>query len=99
MSGVALGAMAVVGAGLSYKASRDQASAQRRAARVQQQANDRAYQQSVQDMRQNNQQQADVGSLLEQNTGPDMGSTMLTGAGGVDPSRLLLGSGATLLGG
>lgn len=100
MSGVALSAVAAVaGAGLSYVASNKQADAQRSAARMQQEANERSYQQSVQDMRRQNQNQADLTGLLEQNTGSDMGSTMLTGAGGIDPTRLTLGSGATLLGG
>ncbi len=39
------------------------------------------------------------GSLLEANTGSDIGTTMLSGAQGIDPNQLQLQKGGTLLGG
>ena len=55
--------------------------------------------QQTQQMRQQNQQQADVSGLLEGNTASDTSSTMLTGAGGINPGSLSLGRGNSLLGG
>lgn len=102
MSGVAVGisaAAAVAGLGASMYSNNQQHKAQKKANRIQQEASERAYQQEISDMRRQNQNSVDTTNLLEQNTGSDVGSTMLTGASGIDPSQLALGKGTKLLGG
>ena len=102
MSGVAVGisaAAAVAGLGASMYSNNKQQKAQNRANRIQQEASDRAYQQEISQMRRQNQNAVDTTSLLEQNTGSGVGSTMLTGAQGVDQSQLTLGRANKLLGG
>lgn len=98
MSGGAIAA-AVVSAGIGLYTANRQEKAQDRANRLQREAQEKARLQQTQQMRQQNQQQADVSGLLEGNTASDMSSTMLTGAGGVNPGSLSLGRGNSLLGG
>ena len=105
MSGVAIGA-AVVSTAASIYSSNRQAKATRAAANAQvaqanaqvDQSNKQLAQQKEQYNRAN-QKQADVGSLLEANTGSDLGTTMLSGAQGIDQNQLRLQKGGTLLGG
>lgn len=75
-----------------------QARAQRRAANQAEQQARRADEQSRQAMRRQNAQQADVGSILAQNQNEMLsgGSTLLTGAQGVEQDKLNLGKGNTL---
>ena len=106
MSGISLGtalavsaAVAAAGTAVNVYSNNKQQKAQNRANRIQQEASDRAYQQEISQMRRQNQNAVDTTSLLEQNTGSDVGSTMLTGAQGVDQSQLTLGRANKLLGG
>lgn len=106
MSGISLGtammvsaAVAAAGTAVNVYSNNRQQKAQKQANRIQQEASERAYQQEISDMRRQNQNSVDTTNLLEQNTGSDVGSTMLTGASGIDPSQLTLGKGNKLLGG
>jgi K+/H+ antiporter YhaU regulatory subunit KhtT len=83
----------------SKKSASAQVNAQREANRIQQQANEESRQQQIQDMRRQNQQQADLSSILEGEMSAENPSTMVSGIGGIDPSRLTLGRGSQLLGG
>lgn len=83
----------------SVYSSRVQAKATRNAANVQREASDNALKQQQTEFRQSNQNTADTESILDQNSGSDTGSTMLTGPGGISLDDLILGKGANLLGG
>ena len=102
MSGVALGisaAAAVAGVAASSQNARKQQQAADKAARLQQHENEVNRANQTMQMRQANQQQADLDGILDANTGADNGATMITGGLGVDKSKLNLGKGTTLLGG
>lgn len=102
MSGVALGisaAAAVAGVAVSSQNARKQQKAADKAARLQQHENEVNRANQTMQMRQANQQQADLDGILDANTGADNGATMITGGLGVDKSKLNLGKGTTLLGG
>ncbi len=102
MSGVALGisaAAAVAGVAVSSQNARKQQQAADKAARLQQHENEVNRANQTMQMRQANQQQADLDGILDANTGADNGATMITGGLGVDKSKLNLGKGTTLLGG
>lgn len=97
---IALGALAMsaISAGVSSYQGNKQARQQRRAAEQAEQQARRADEQSRQAMRKQNAQQADVGSILAQNQNEMLsgGSTLLTGAQGVEQDKLNLGKGNTL---
>lgn len=98
MSGVAIGA-AVVSTAASIYSSHRQAKAMRAAAKAQVNQSNKQLAQQKEQYNRANQKQADIGSLLEANTGSDIGTTMLSGAQGIDPNQLQLQKGGTLLGG
>lgn len=91
------GLLAAAAAGASVYSAEKQADAQRDAAR---QAEDQANKQAEaqrQETRRQNSQQADISGILQQNaTSAGAGSTLLTGAGGVNRTDLNLGQGNTL---
>lgn len=93
-----IAAAAAVG-GSSIYASNKQARAQKNAAKMQADAQEKATAQQTAEMNQLNQRTPDTESILEQNAGDDTGTTMLTGPSGVDANNLKLGKGSTLLGG
>ena len=99
MSGVAVGIAAVAAAGASvYQADR-QSSAQKKAARMQAEAQRNQLNRDEQNFNRQNQTKVDMESLLAgESTGGDLGSTMLTGPQGVDRSKMNLGK-SQLLGG
>lgn len=79
------------------KALREQAAAQRAA----ESAAQRQLRENAEELARRNRRQPDFGSLLTQERArarKGLGSTMLTGPGGVDPGQLTLG-GPSLLGG
>lgn len=102
-------ASGIAGTVLAAKSGGDQAAAQQTALKNQNTAQQKAEGASLSNQRKSetaqnsvNQQTPDVASILQRaatsgNAGQS--STMLTGPGGVDPSSLNLGKGATLLGG
>lgn len=94
----AIGAAAVTSASAVY-ASRQQSKATMQAAAMQKKASDEALSQQTQEMRRNNQMDADTESILESNVGSDTQSTMLTGPNGLTLDDLILGRGTSLLGG
>lgn len=102
MSGVAVGA-AVIGTAVSayssIKSSKAQAKATTKAAQTQVEQSNKQLAQQKEQYNRANQKRADIGSLLEANTGSDIGTTMLSGAQGIDPNQLQLQKGGTLLGG
>lgn len=101
MSGVAVGisaAAAVIGAGISaYQNDRrmhqQKIANQKAEARAKETA-----ERSAQETRRQNGREADISSLLEQNSNQGLsgGSTLLNGAQGVDKSKLSLGGGSSL---
>lgn len=97
---IALGALALsaASAGVSAYQGNKQAKEQRRAAEQAEQQARRADEQARQAQRKQNAKQADVGGILAQNQNEMLsgGSTLLTGAGGVDNTKLNLGKGNTL---
>ncbi len=97
MSGVIIGA-AVVGAAASIYSANKQAKAQERAMRQQEQQAKKANEQAKQAERKQQSNQADVSGILDQNQNALLsgGSTLLTGAGGVDQDKLNLGKGNKL---
>lgn len=99
MSGVILGsAFALAGAYVSNRSADKQASAQRDAMRQQEQLAKQEQEKARQAERRQNQNTADVSGILDQNKNAMLsgGSTLLTGAGGVDQSELNLGKGNKL---
>lgn len=102
MSGVAVG-VAVLGTAVSayssIKSSKAQAKATAKAAQMQVEQSNKQLAQQKEQYNRANQKQADIGSLLEANMGSDLGTTMLSGAQGIDPNQLQLQKGDTLLGG
>lgn len=105
MSGVAVGAAVigtaatVVGTASSIYSSKRQVKATRAATQAQVEQSNKQLAQQKEQYNRANQKQADIGSLLEANTGSDIGTTMLSGAQGIDPNQLQLQKGGTLLGG
>lgn len=105
MSGVAIGAAVigtaatVVGTASSIYSSKRQVKATRAATQAQVEQSNKQLAQQKEQYNRANQKQADIGSLLEANTGSDIGTTMLSGAQGIDPNQLQLQKGGTLLGG
>lgn len=97
MSGVIIGA-AVVGAAASIYSAEKSAKAQERAMRQQEQQAKKANEQAKQAERKQQSNQADVSGILDQNQNALLsgGSTLLTGAGGVDQDKLNLGKGNKL---
>ena len=97
---IALGALALsaASAGVSAYQGNKQAKAQREAMRQAEEQARRADEQSRQAQRKQNAKQADVGGILAQNQNEMLsgGSTLLTGAGGVETDKLNLGKGNTL---
>lgn len=89
----------LIAGGASVYSSRQQAKATRQAANLQKRASDDALRQQTQETNQASQRSADEESLLEQNTGSDTQSTMLTGPNGLTLDDLILGRGTSLLGG
>ncbi len=100
MSGVAVGIAAVAAAGASIYSAERQSSAQKKAARMQAETARKQLNQEEQQFNRQNQNKVDMSSLLEgeQAGGSSLGSTMLTGAQGVDRSKMNLGQ-SQLLGG
>lgn len=92
-------ASAAIGAGASMYSAHKTSNAQKSAADQQAEASRKALNQQKSEFARQNQNQADVGSLLEGNTGNETGSTLLTSPLGVDPNQLKLGKGTSLLGG
>ena len=92
-------AAAAVAGGSAIYASKKQARADKAAARMQADAQEKAAAQQAAEMNRMNRRAPDTESILEQNSGGDTGGTMLTGAAGVDANSLKLGKGSTLLGG
>lgn len=90
-------ASAAIGAGASMYSAHKTSKAQKSAADQQAEASRKALNQQKSEFARQN--QADVGSLLEGNTGNETGSTLLTSPLGVDPNQLKLGKGTSLLGG
>lgn len=105
MSGVAVGAAVigtaatVIGTASSIYSSKRQVKAERAAVKAQVEQSNKQLAQQKEQYNRANQKQADISSLLEANTGSDLGTTMLTGAQGIDPNQLQLQKGGTLLGG
>lgn len=97
MSGAIIGA-AIVGAAASIYSANKQAKAQERAMRQQEQQAKKANEQAKQAERKQQSNQADVSGILYQNQNALLsgGSTLLTGAGGVDQDKLNLGKGNKL---
>lgn len=105
MFGLTAGAIAAISAvtaataGATIYSAKKQARATENAAKVQKEASDNALRQQTQEMNQSNQRVADTESILENNTGSDTQSTMLTGPNGLSLDDLILGRGTKLLGG
>lgn len=95
---IALGALALASAGVSAYQGNKQAKAQREATRQAEEQARRTDEQARQAQRKQNAQQADVSGILAQNQNDMLsgGSTLLTGAQGVDNSKLNLSKGNTL---
>lgn len=100
MSGVVVGvgAMAASTAASIYS-SKKQSKATKAAANAQLEMSNKQLEQQKEQYNRANQKTADIGSLLEANTGSDLGTTMLTGAQGVNTDQYQLQKGASLLGG
>lgn len=81
----------------NYQANK-QAAAQERATKQAEKQAREAAEQSAQETRRRQSNQADISGILSQNQNSMLsgGSTLLTGAGGVDAKRLNLGGGSTL---
>ena len=92
-------ASAAIGAGASMYSAHQSSKAQKSADNQQAEASRKALNQQKSEFARQNQNQADVGAILEGNTGSETGSTLLTSPLGVDPNQLKLGKGTSLLGG
>lgn len=92
-------ATAAIGAGASMYSAHKQSKAQRAAADQQAEASKKALNQQKSEFARQNQNQADITSILDQNTTGETGGTLLTSPLGVDPNQLKLGKGTSLLGG
>lgn len=92
-------ASAAIGAGASMYSAHKTSKAQKSAADQQAEASRKALNQQKSEFARQNQNQADVGALLEKNMGNETSSTLLTSPLGVDPNQLKLGKGTSLLGG
>ena len=97
MSGVAIASVAIAGATM-YSANQ-QKKATKKAADMQAQESQRQLKAQEQQFNRQNQNQVDIGGLLEGNAGGEMGTTLLTGAQGIARDQLSLGKGSSLLGG
>lgn len=91
-------AISAIGAGASIAQGMETSRQQKNAARKQEAQAKKANELSAQETKRQNSSEADVSSLLEQNSkaGLSGGSTLLTGAQGVDKSKLSLGGGSNL---
>ena len=80
------------------KVAKSQAKSQANAAEQAKQNAEKQAEQQREAMRMQNQKSADIGSILQDNTNDLLsgGSTLLTGAGGVDDKELTLGKKSTL---
>ena len=91
------GLIAAVGAATTIYTANKQEAAQRDAARQAEESAKRQAEQQRQETRRQNAQQADVSGILQQNAAnAGGGTTLLTGAGGVNRNDLNLGQGNTL---
>lgn len=90
--------IAAVGAAASIAQGIESSRQQKSAARKQEAQAKKANELSAQETRRQNSAEADISSLLEQNSNAGLsgGSTLLTGAQGVDKSKLSLGGGSNL---
>ena len=101
MSGVAVGisaAAAVIGAGVSASQNDRRMHQQKLANQKAEARAKETAERSAQETRRQNGREADISSLLEQNSNQGLsgGSTLLNGAQGVDKSKLSLGGGSSL---
>lgn len=90
--------MAAMGAAASMYSANKQAKAQDRATRQAEENAKKQAEQSAQATRRQQQNQADVSGILSMNQdgGLSGGSTLLSGAGGVNKNQMSLGGGSTL---
>lgn len=97
MSGATTAAIIGAAAATMYSANK-QAKAQDRATRQAEENAKKQAEQSAQATRRQQQNQADVSGILamNQNGGLSGGSTLLSGAGGVNKNQMSLGGGSTL---
>ena len=97
MSGATAAAMVGMAAVAAYSANK-QAKAQDRATRQAEENAKKQAEQSAQATRRQQQNQADVSGILSMNqdSGLSGGSTLLSGAGGVNKNQMRLGGGSTL---
>ena len=93
---IVAGVIAAVAAGASVYSANKQANEQRAAMNQAERNARREAEQQREDMRRQNAQQADVSGILQQNATAGGGTTLLTGAGGVNRNDLNLGQGNTL---
>lgn len=98
MSGVVLGGLAIAGAAASIYSANKQAKAQDRAMRQAERQAQAEAERAEQEMRRQNSNRADISGILAQNQNAALsgGSTLLTGAGGINRDQLNLGGGNTL---
>ena len=97
MSGATTAAIIGAAAATMYSANK-QAKAQDRATRQAEENAKKQAEQSAQATRRQQQNQADVSGILSMNqdSGLSGGSTLLSGAGGVNKNQMSLGGGSTL---
>lgn len=99
MSGVGVAIAAVAAAGASIYSADRQSSASKKAARMQADTARAQMNREEQQFNRQHQNKGDMESLLAgESTGGSLGSTMLTGAQGVDKNKMNLGQ-SQLLGG
>ncbi len=93
-----MAAVAAAGAAASTYSANKQAKAQDRATRQAEENAKKQSEQAAQTTRRQQQNQADVSGILamNQNGGLSGGSTLLSGAGGVNKNQMSLGGGSTL---
>lgn len=96
---LAMLASTLLSSGSSVYSANKQAKATIKAAEMQRESAEKALSQQYEEMNRQNQKEADLESILEQNTNGDDSATMLTGAMGVSQDKLRLGKGSNLLGG
>lgn len=97
----AMTAVAAAGTAASTYSANQQAKAQDRATRQAEENARKQYEQSSQELRRQQQNQADLSGILAMNQQKTLsgGSTMLTGASGTPKNQLKLGGGSSTLGG
>jgi len=100
MSGIVMGTIAVASAAAGMYSANKQAKAQKAAADRQAEASKQALNQQKTAFNRENQQQADLGGILEgSGAASESGSTLLTSPTGTDRDQFKLGKGTSLLGG